>query len=128
MRRLTVVMLCLLGLALGGSSAVARPLQSQRKIPAAPSAPPFPWTAVLETVGPIVGIWLGTVLLRRTVNREKTNPPPDTGEIASLPVAWFAAMSGLFEKKAPERKAEPPTAEPPHVTMSPESRTLTPDL
>jgi hypothetical protein len=121
MRRLTGVMLCLLSLALGGSSAVARPLQSQRRIPAAPTAPPFPWPAVLETVGPIVGIWLGSVLLRRTVNREKTTPP--LSETASLPVAWFAAMSGLFEKKAPERKAEPP-----HLTMSPESRALTPDL
>jgi len=106
--RLTVVLFCMFGPALDASPAEARPLQSHRRVQAPPSAPPFPWSAVFETVGPIFGIWLGAVLLRRTMNREKTNPSLDTGEVASLPVAWFAAMSRLFEKKVPERKIDLP--------------------
>jgi hypothetical protein len=119
--RLAVVLLCVLSLALGASRAEARPLQSHHRAQAPPSAPPFPWSAVLETVGPIFGIWLVAVLLRRAINREKTNPL-DTGEVTSLPVAWFAAMSRLFEKKAPERKIDLP-----QVTVNPDSASLTSD-
>jgi hypothetical protein len=108
MLRLSGVWLCFFALVIAGSPVYARQSQTHRKVQASPSAPPFPWHALLETVGPIVGICFGAVLLKRTMRQEKTKASPDTGEVASLPVAWFAAMSRLFEKKALQPKAEPP--------------------
>jgi hypothetical protein len=85
--------------------------------------PPFPWRAVGETVGPILGIWLGTVLLQKTLSRDKTKPVLVAGEIASLPVAWFSAMTGFFEKNATERKAQLS-----QTSLATDSQSLTSDL
>jgi hypothetical protein len=101
----------------------ARSPRAQRASQTAAPAPPFPWIAVLETVGPILGIWFGTILMRRTLGREKKNLGPAPSEIASLPVAWFAAMSGLFERKRHEQNMEPP-----QHALAPDSQPLTSDL
>jgi hypothetical protein len=98
LRSLMVGLLCVFAFAVSDSPAWARSPRVKHAAQAAPPAPPFPWIAVLETVGPLVGVWFGTVLLRRTVEREHA-PTPAPSEIASFPVAWFAAMSGLFERK-----------------------------
>jgi hypothetical protein len=110
MRPRLVILVCLLGILMSPSLALARSPRAKRNAQATPAGPPFPWTAVAETVAPLLGIWLGAVLLRRTLGREKTNSELVAGETVSLPVAWFAATVGLFEKKKTETKAAPPQA------------------
>ena len=121
--RLAVVLVCFLSILLGGSPALALSPRMKRGTQEAAVGPPFPWRAVGETVGPILGIWLGTVLLQKTLSRDKTKPVLVAGEIASLPVAWFSAMTGFFEKNATERKTAPSQASP-----APDSQSLTSDL
>jgi hypothetical protein len=121
--RFVIVLACILGVVLSDSTALARSPRAKRTAHEAASTPPFPWAAVAETVGPILGIWLGTLLLRRTLDRDKPSRPLVDGEIASLPVAWFSVMTGFFEKKATERKTEPP-----QTTSVPDSQPVTSDL
>jgi hypothetical protein len=118
--RVVTVLMCLFCFTVSDSPVWARSPRAQRASQTAAPAPPFPWIAVLETVGPILGIWLGTVLLRRT--REKKEPGPAPSEIASLPVAWFTAMSGLFERRQRQLKTAPP-----QEAWAPESQSLTSD-
>ena len=108
MRPRQVILVCLLGILLSASPAWARSPRFKRHAQETPAGPPFPWTAIVETVGPLVGMWLSAVLLRRALGREKTTPELVSGEIVSLPVAWFAGTTGLFEK----RKAATPEEKP----------------
>src|SRR6267378_987679 len=120
--RLAVVLVCFLNILLSGSPALARSPRATRSTREA-AGPPFPWRAVGETVGPILGIWLGTVLLQKTLSRDKTKPALVASEVASLPVAWFSAMTGFFEKNATERKAQLS-----QTSLAPASQSLTSDL
>jgi len=121
--RLVVVLVCFFSILLSGSPALARSPRAKRGTQEAAAGPPFPWRAVGETVGPIVGIWLGTVLLQKTLSRDKTKPVLVAGEIASLPVAWFCAMTRFFEKNTTERKAQPS-----QTSLATDSQSLTSDL
>jgi hypothetical protein len=67
-----------------------------------------PWPVVLETVGPLTLIWLGTVLLRKSGSKENSDPLSPVGKLASLPVVWFTAMSDIFKKRAPDPNAKLP--------------------
>jgi hypothetical protein len=112
MRPRLVILVCFFGILLSASPALARSPRSKRHAQETPAGPPFPWTAIVETVGPVLGMWLSAVLLRRTLAREKATPELVSGEIVSLPVAWFAATSGLFEKTRTETNAAPPEKKP----------------
>jgi hypothetical protein len=112
MRPRLLILVCLLGVILSASPALARSPRSKRHAQETPAGPPFPWTAIVETVGPLLGMWLSAVLLRRTVGREKATPELVSGEIVSLPVAWFAGTTGFFEKTRVETKAAPPEKKP----------------
>src|SRR5438132_14416255 len=105
--RVVTALMCLFWFTVSDSLVWARSLRAQRASQTAAPAPPFPWIAVLETVGPVLGIWFGTILLRRTLGREKKDLGSAPNEIASLPVAWFAVMSGLFERKRLDQKKPP---------------------
>ena len=106
--RLIAALACFLSILLSDAPAWARSPRAKRHAQETAAGPPFPWTAVAETVGPILGVWLGAVFLSWTFSREKKDSFLVAGEIVSLPVAWFAATTRLFEKKKPETKAGPP--------------------
>lgn len=122
MRR-RVLLLTLIMVVVLTPAGFARPPRVKRSTASSPALPPFPWTAVWETVGPILAIWLGSVVIRRTLSKEKLRPPLAAPDVASLPVAWFTAMNSIFEKQNSEPNLEP--IQPP---SRPESRVLTPDL
>lgn len=112
MRRRLLALVCLLAILLSASPALARSPRAKRLAQETLAGPLFPWTAIVETVGPLLGMWLSAVLLRRTLGREKTTPELVSGEIVSLPVAWFAGTAALFEKKTTETEAAPPEKKP----------------
>ena len=60
-----------------------------------PALPPFPWVAVLETVGPIMAIWLAAVGIRGMIGKEKQIQSLGAADVASLPAAWFVAASSI---------------------------------
>jgi hypothetical protein len=105
MRSLLVV-LTLMILAIPSQSALGRSPRAKSTATSAPALPPFPWTAILETIGPILAIWLGAVVIRRTRAKHISSPPLSARDVASLPVAWYAAMSGFFEKQPIQLKPE----------------------
>jgi hypothetical protein len=118
-----VLILTLIVMADGIETAVARSPRRRQTTSSAPALPPFPWASVLETVSPILAIWLGAVVIRGTLSKEKQPPAPAAGEVASLPVAWFAAVTNILAKKSSESNVEPIQS-----ASQPESGVLTPDL
>jgi hypothetical protein len=105
MRSLLVV-LTLMILAVPSPSALGRSPRAKSTALSTPALPPFPWTAILETIGPIMAVWLGAVVVRRARSKHISSPPLNPRDVASLPVAWYAAMSGLFEKQPAQQKPE----------------------
>lgn len=108
MRSLLVV-LTLMILAIPSQNALGRSPRAKSAATSAPALPPFPWTAILESIGPVLAIWLGAVVIRRGKRQETSSPPLNPKDIASLPVAWYAAMSSFFEKQPIQQKPEPLT-------------------
>src|SRR5437879_4168025 len=105
MRSLLVV-LTLMILAIPSPSALGRSPRAKSTAQSAPALPPFPWTAILETIGPIMAVWLGAVVVRRTRSKHISSPPVNAVDVASLPVAWYSAMSSFFEKRPAQQKPE----------------------
>ncbi|HEV2948457.1 MAG TPA: hypothetical protein VGX70_13870 [Gemmataceae bacterium] len=105
MRSLLLV-LTLMILAIPNQSALGRSPRAKSTATAAPALPPFPWTAILESIAPVLAIWLGAVVIRRTRAKEISSPPLSARDVASLPVAWYAAMNGFFEKRPTPQKPE----------------------
>ena len=108
MRPIIVISLALI-LVLG-TPALAR--SPRGKHTAGPPPPAFPWPVVLETVGPLTLIWLGTVLLRKSGSKENSDPLSAVGKLASLPVVWFTAMSDIFKKRPADPNAKIPESIP----------------
>jgi len=105
MRSLLVV-LTLMILAVPSPSALGRSPRAKSTATSAPALRPFPWTAILETIGPVLAIWLGAVVIRGTRAKHISSPPLNAGDVASLPVAWYSAMSSFFEKRPAQQKPE----------------------
>ena len=57
--------------------------------------PVFPWAGVFEVLLPILGIWLGILVLRAVLWAQSRSPlqAAAVGAAGSLPVAWFAALA-----------------------------------
>jgi hypothetical protein len=106
MRPIIVLSLALALILVLGAPALAR--SPRGKHAAGPPPPAFPWPVVLETVGPLTLIWLGTILLRKSGSKENSDPLSPVGKLASLPVVWFTAMSDIFKKRAPDPNAKLP--------------------
>ena len=101
-----LLILTLLVMAVPSPSALGRSPRAKSTAQSAPALPPFPWTAILETIGPIMAVWLGAVVVRRTRSKEILSPPLNAKDVASLPVAWYSAMSSFFEKQPLQSRPE----------------------
>src|SRR5262249_3464513 len=97
--RTFLVVLSLMIIAVPAESALGLSHRYKSTASETPALPPFPWTAILETIGPILAIWLGAVVIRGAKAKDASSPPLNSKDIASLPVAWYAAMSSFFEKR-----------------------------
>ncbi len=82
--------------------------------------PAFPWSGIFELLLPILGIWLGILVLRAVVLRAESrlaSPMPAAfGDAGSLPVAWFSALANgrlrdLFASRAEESSPKVPPLE-----------------
>ena len=93
--------------AIPSESALGRPPRGKSTAQSTPALPPFPWTAILETVGPVLAIWLGAVVIRRAKKKDVASAPVNPKDIASLPADWYSAMSSFFEKQQIREKSEP---------------------
>jgi hypothetical protein len=102
-----LLLLALMIMAVSSESALGRSPRRKSTAQSTPALPPFPWTAILETVGPVLAIWLGAVVIRRAKTKDVASPPLNPKDVASLPAAWYAAMSSFFEKRPIQEKPEP---------------------
>jgi hypothetical protein len=86
-------------------------------------------TTVVETIGPLLAIWIGAVVARRFLWKDKEVLSLSAGDVASLPVAWFAAACNIFSKSGTDQKVEPPQPNLPadSQVLTPDSRPLTSD-
>jgi hypothetical protein len=84
--------------------------------------------AVLETIGPILGIWVGALVARKMVTKDKEILSLGAGDVASLPVAWFAAASSIFIKARTDQMVEPSQPALPSASATPVAHAPGPDV
>jgi hypothetical protein len=76
----------------------------------------------LETVGPIVAIWVAVFVIRGMMVKENQGQPIGAAEVVSLPAAWFAAACSIVFNLRNGQQAGPP-----QPTLTPDTHVLTPD-